>query len=182
MKLNETAPEVREAIAAQGYFSPVRLARIAGLNRVLDYCADLCKETQVKDALGKYYAHIKSRLIDDEITAYQFQNEVKTINFVQTYFRLENITGKKLHNPQISRYRQPTEYYRGLLTDYENAHIDVYTPATLSCTRASIRDFIFFLEDNGIENISTLTHGNISSYILALSEKYNYNIGMPLGG
>ena len=181
MKLNEATNELREAVAKQGYSGPVRLSRMAAFNRMVTLFTDNDKNISVKEALEKYYAHIKTRLIDDMITAYQFQNEVKMINFVQMYYRLGNITGNKQYEPCSSRYRQPTEYYRQLLSEYEEERITVYTPATLSCTRASIRDFIFFLEDNGIKNVSEITRDDISNYILALSSKYNSNISYALG-
>jgi hypothetical protein len=118
MSFCEMADELRAAISEQGYSGAVRTNRIAGLNRVVSFCAELEKDMSVKEALVKYYAHLKSRLIDDMITAYQFQNEVKMINFVQRYCRLDNVTRNKQYEPLTSRYRQPTEYYRQLLSDY----------------------------------------------------------------
>ena len=102
------------------------------------------------------------------------------INFVQMHYRLGNITGNKQYEPRASRYRQPTEYYRELLSEYEEDRSAVYTPATLSCTRASIRDFIFFLEDNSINDVSKITRNDVSDYIIAavsrntLTGKRNY--------
>jgi integrase len=181
LKFNETINELREAVATLEYSGAVKLCRIATLNRMITFCADMNKSISVKDVLAKYYAHIKSRLIDDEITAYQFQNEVKMINFIQIHYRLGNITGNKQYEPRASRYRQPNEYYKKLLSEYEKERIDVYTPATLSCTRASIRDFIFFLEDNGINDVSEIAREIMSDYIISLSGKYNSNIGYALG-
>ena len=138
MNFIETANEIREAIAGQGYSGAVRLCRIATHNRMITFCADKDKNISVREALEKYYAHIKSRLVGDMITAYQFGNEVKLINFIQIYYRLGNITGNKQYESRASRYRQPNEYYRKLLSAYEEERVNVYTPATLSCTRASM--------------------------------------------
>ncbi|MDR2570573.1 MAG: tyrosine-type recombinase/integrase [Oscillospiraceae bacterium] len=181
MNFIEAANELRKAIDAQGYSGPVKLSRLAGLKRATDFCEKVDKGMDTGEALKKYYAHLKSRLVDDNITAYQFQNEVKMINFAQRHLRLGNITGNKQYEPRASRYRQPTEHYRNLLLEYEESRSNVYTLATLSCTRASIRDFIFYLEDRGINSISEITRNDMSNYILALSEKYNSNIGYALG-
>ena len=181
MIFSEVKNELYDIIAEHRYSDRVKAIRMKTLNRMVAFCLDKDKDMSVKNILEKYYAHIKLRLIEDKITAYQFHNEVKMINFIQVHYRLENITGNKEYEPQASRYRQPTGYYQNILSEYEYSCIDVYTRSTLSTNRASIRDFIFYLEDSNITDISKINRDDISNYIIALSEKYTSNISHALG-
>lgn len=86
MNFIKATDELHKAIDAQEYSGSVRLIRLAGLKRATEFCESLDRDMDVGEALSKYYAHLKTRLIDDNITAYQFQNEVEVINFVQVHY------------------------------------------------------------------------------------------------
>jgi len=166
-----------EGISKMGYSPQGCESKFAALNRLKNHINTFGTEVNVADALNAYETDMQKRFLEGKLSPYTFQNDSKAMRLIREYMESGRITYPiKIYE----RYRQPNDYYQGILNNYEEFHSKTHTPASTSCARASIRDFIFFLEDKSINNLSSLTATEVAEYILYLADKYNSSIAMPL--
>jgi len=166
-----------ETIPQMGYSPQSCESKFAALYRIKRHICSAKSDADVASVLDAYEMDLQRKFLDSRLSPYAYQNDSKAMRLIREYLESGKITYPiKLYD----RYRKPNDYYQSILADYEVIHAKTHTPASTSSARASIRDFIFFLEDRNINNISSLTTTDVSDYILHLADKYNSSIVMPL--
>lgn len=177
MNIEKLFEALVDALPQMGYSAPNCEAKLASFARIKKFISACGEQTNIGVLLDDYEADIRKKFMEGRLSPYAYQSDFKSLLLIREYIQTGSISYPII---QYGRYRQPNEYYRQIITDYETFHSKTHTPASTSCARASIRDFLFFIEDRDVRNISELSHADVTEYILFLSDKYNSSIATPL--
>ncbi len=161
--------KVREYVEQQKFCKGTRYLYIAGINDVRRHFAKIQEKAYSHELAWRRVLERRSQYEDNEIIYATFLYTWKVAEMLEQCSRIGSITRQRSMGWGF-RHLSVTNMI--LLQQYEESRLrGGYSQNTLRGERSAIRQFMLYLEDNAIGNISNVGQSDISDYITVLARK-----------
>lgn len=153
----------------QGYVKETRYLYIAGMNNIRRHFERNRQTVYSRDIAWEYVLERRKQYENGDIAYNTFLYTWKTAEMLDEYFQTGYVTR---HKSKAWGNKRLCPMNETLLAKYEHKKIERgYSTSTLTGERSAICQFLFYLENKGITDVSKTERSDISEYIPLLSQR-----------
>jgi hypothetical protein len=157
--IDEQVKQVREFLLHKGYAAKTIIIFSRCWRRLIEYAKANGYESFTKH-LGNEFLKSEFGENNAEFFSRKEKNFVRSVKLLESFLQSSNIAACQTRCPSL-----PAEY-RNIYDRYVNNLMNLgQQPQSLKTKKSRLRQFIFYLSDNGIKNIKTLTKSDLLSFM-----------------
>jgi site-specific recombinase XerD len=165
--IDEQVEQIKEFLYGKGYVAKTIIVFSRCWCRLMDYARANGYESFTKH-LGNEFLQNELGENYTELFSQKEKSLVRSVRLLESFLQSGNIAAYQSRSPLL-----PVEY-RNIYDRYVNHLINLgQQPQSLKTKKSRLRQFIFFLSDNEIKSIKTLTKSDLLRFMDFLKKKYS---------